>query len=142
MDQQLQDLINKLDNMTTALKSLTESKTNGGTGGSSGADKIVQALAKLAVQLDGTAKTYKEQRRAAQEFTKQVDKASDSYVKHTKAVDEATKKTEQTVKTNSEITLDRIKAYKDEQLQRNKLFQEMQSLGGASGLLKDKITDF
>lgn len=94
MDQELRDLIEQLRDLTQTLKDM--GRAPGTTAGSSkgldrSVDRMVAALAQVAVKLDGTKKTRLAEEEAVKKFTKSVDKAADSMQEEEKVRNDSVK---------------------------------------------------
>ena len=100
MDQQLLDLIDELRRLVPVLNSLSQtagtSKNN--SGGDRSTDRIINALARLTATVDTNNKTKAAEKRSIEEFTKEVDKATDAQEDFRKAQEEAAKSSQEAAK--------------------------------------------
>jgi muramidase (phage lysozyme) len=138
MDQELRDLVEQMRQLIPVLQGM--SKTPGSTGNQSaenmtrGLDRMVVALGQLAVKLDTTKKTRRDEEEAVKKFAKAVEKtannideenkerkaATDALEAEIKAREEATRKSKLSREAQEQEDKDRaLKKTKDEAAQRN-----------------------
>lgn len=95
MDQQLQDLIEQLSQLTPVLRTMSSTgASKASTNLDRQFDRIVQALARLNTTLNAANKTELARKRSIDDFVKSVDRAADAQDDYRKAVSDITEATE------------------------------------------------
>ena len=172
MDPQIQELIDRMRELVDTIRATSKTSTVGtGSGGDTGgdaakaftrgSDKIVNAMATLALKLDGKVRTTREETLAVNRFAKQVEKITSKQDAAAKKIEEAAEAAAKALADAAEAA--RLAARTDQQIAADKrsanikqlsagaqdarkgregaagVFKDFEDLGTGSQLLKDKF---
>ena len=102
-EQKLNDLIESIKNLIDLLKKSPGQQAAGGLP-DKGVDRLVRAMGVLSSKMDGTARTRKEEIRAAEDFSKSVEVAANRAEKQSAAVERNTQKIKDEIAARDENT--------------------------------------
>ncbi len=157
MDPQIQELIERMRELVATIRATSKTSTVGtGSGGDTGgdaakaftrgSDKIVNAMATLALKLDGRARTTREETLAVNRFAKQVEKITSKQDAAAKIIADAAEAAAKALADAAEAA--RLAARTDQQIAADKRSANIKQLGagaqdarkgreGAAGVFKD-----
>ena len=157
MDPQIQELIERMRELVATIAATSKTSTVGNGSGSDaggdaakaftrGSDKIVNAMATLALKLDGKARTAREETLAVNRFAKQVEKITSKQDAAAKKIEDAAKAAADALA--AAATAATLAARTDQQIAADKRSANIKQLGndaqrarkgheGAAGVFKD-----
>ena len=144
MDPQIQELIERMRELVDIIKSTSkiglDKDDKVETGGDAakaftrGSDKIVNAMATLAVKLEGKAKTTAAEERAVNKFAEQVEKITETQDAAARIIAEAAEAAAKALKDATEAA--RLAARTDQQIAADKRSARVKQLGADAQLRK------